>query len=109
MGTEYVVEGAALKCTMGISSSKLAVIPPHRVQLRGKNMANIGDCKPFVSVPPFGGCKVTSPPKPCTPACSMWLGGKADVHIQGMPALLDDSFTMCPAGGGMITISDSGQ
>jgi hypothetical protein len=109
LSTEYVVAGAALKCTMGVSSSQLAVMPTRRVILSGKKMANIGDCVPFVNVPPFGGCKVTSPPKPCTPACAMWIGGKVDVHIHGMPALLDNSFTVCPAGGGTITISDSGQ
>jgi hypothetical protein len=39
----------------------------------------------------------------------MWTGGKVDVLIQNLPALLDDSFALCSAGGGMITISDSGQ
>jgi hypothetical protein len=94
---------------MGTVNGKLMVLPVHRIKLKGKNRANIGDCKPFVNVPSFGACKVTSPPKPCTPACVMWIGGKTDVLVQGLPALLDNAKAICPAGGGIISISDSGQ
>ena len=109
MGKEYVVESATLECSLGVAPGKLMVVPPHRVQLRGKNRANIGDFKPFVNITGFGACKITSPPKPCTPACAMWIGGKVDILIQGLPALKDDSYTICSAGGGMVTVSDSGQ
>ena len=106
---EYVVEGATLKCTLGVASGKLLVTPPHRVKLTGKNRANIGDTKPFANIPSFGACKITSPPKPCTPACAMWLSGKTDVLIQGLPALLNSDKVVCMAGGGLISITDSGQ
>ena len=109
MGTEYVVNGARLDCTMGLAPAKLIVLPSRNVILRGNRKANIGDCIPFVNIPSFGSCKVTVPPKPCTPACALWMGGKMDTLVQGMPALLSNSFTICPAGGGVITISDSGQ
>lgn len=106
---EYVVMGANLECTLGVAPSKLVVLPQHQVQLKGKNCANIGDAKPFVNILPFGACKITSPPKPCTPACAMWMGGKSDLWVQGLPALLDSDKLVCAAGGGMITIKDSGQ
>jgi hypothetical protein len=109
MSTEYVVEGATLECSMGVASSKLLVAPPHGIELRGKNRANIGDAKPFVNIIPFGACTVTSPPKPCTPACVMWSGGKTDTLLQGLPALLDTDKLVCTAGGGLISITDSGQ
>ena len=109
MSTEYVVEGATLECTMGIASGRLLVPSPHGIELRGKNRANIGDAKPFVNIPSFGGCTIISPPKPCTPACTMWYGGKTDTHLQGLPALLTTGKLICTAGGGLITITDSGQ
>ncbi|MCL1981934.1 MAG: DUF4280 domain-containing protein [Clostridiales bacterium] len=109
MADEYVVDGAQLECTMGAAPSTLSILPLHRVQLRGKNRANIGDCKPFANISPFGACKVTSPPKPCTPACVKWLGGKADLLVDGEPALLKSGMLVCSAGGGMISIKDSGQ
>ena len=109
MSQEYVVEGATLECSLGVASSRLVVAPPHGIELRGKKRANIGDSKPFVNVPPFGACKITSPPKPCTPACAMWISGKADVLLQGLPALLNTDKLVCMAGGGLIKISDSGQ
>jgi hypothetical protein len=85
------------------------VVPPHRVTLRGSNRANIGDFKPMVNITPFGSCNVTAPPKPCTPACSMWISGKPDVLIEGLPALLDSDITICAAGGGVVSVSKSGQ
>jgi hypothetical protein len=109
MSKEYVVNGAQLECTLGVAPSKLVILPQHQVQLRGKNRANIGDAKPFVNILPFGVCKITSPPKPCTPVCVMWIGGKPDVLIEGLPALLNSDKLACATGGGMITIKDSGQ
>lgn len=69
--------------------------------------ANIGDCKPMVNVGPFGVCKMTH--LPCVPACAVWLNGKTDVLVQGLPALLDQSMAVCPAGAGILKIKDDGQ
>ena len=124
MATSYVVDGAKLSCPMGSSSPNLKVVPPHNVKLRGSEKANIGDGKPMVNIPPFGMCKsMMNPavaaataaamgaltPQPCTPVCAMWLGGKTDVLIQNLPALLSNSTIMCMLGGGMIKIDDDGQ
>ena len=124
MAKEYVVMGAKLECKMGSASSKLVVLPQHRVQLGGKFKANIGDCKPMVNVPPFGMCKSmanpavasataanrgTLTPMPCTPMCSIWIGGKTDLLLDGMPALMNTDKTVCPLGASMIEVTDSGQ
>ncbi len=37
------------------------------------------------------------------------MGGKTDVLIGEMPALLSSSMALCPAGGGVITITKDGQ
>jgi len=39
----------------------------------------------------------------------MWSGGKSDVLIEKLPALLSNSKLTCLAGGGMIKIDDDGQ
>ena len=109
MGKEYVVSGAQLECTLGVAPSSLTVLPVHRVKLTKKLKANIGDCKGFVNIAPFGACKICSPPKPCTPSCVMWMGGKTDLLLDGLPALLNTDKVVCMAGGGMISIKDSGQ
>ena len=108
MAKKYVVDGAQLKCSLGVTPSKLVVLPDRIEELTGKRKANVIDCKP-ANIPPFGACKITSPPKPCTPACLRWLGGKYDNLIQGQPALLDCDKVVCMAGGGMIEITDCGQ
>jgi len=124
MSKEYVVMGAQLECTFGQAPSNLIVLPQHRVQLGGKFKANIGDCKPMVNVPPFAMCQsMTNPavaaataaamgaltPMPCTPMCSIWIGGKTDVLLDGMPALMKGDKAVCPLGAGMIEVKDSGQ
>jgi hypothetical protein len=96
----------------------------HRTHFTGKFEANIGDCVPFVNVPHFGFCRsLTNPatasataaamgaltPAPCTPTCSIWLGGKIDVLLDGMPALLTGDKAVCPLGAGLITVETSGQ
>lgn len=107
MGESYVVDGAEISCTMGAKPSNLKVLPPHRVQLRGANRANVGDCKPMVNVAPFGVCSTTT--MPCVPGCAMWMNGKMDVLVGGMPALISNSIAICPVGGGVIRITDDGQ
>ena len=53
MGQTYVVNGAKLKCTMGTVDAPLRTTPGRRVKLRGKDRANIGDCKPIINIGPF--------------------------------------------------------
>jgi len=108
MAKAYVVDGARLKCSLGVAPSKLVVLPDRTVELTGKREANVMDCK-ITNIIPFGACKITSPPKPCTPACVRWLSGKQDNLIQGQPALLNSDKVICMAGGGIIEITDCGQ
>lgn len=107
MSSSYVVDGAELSCTMGEKTSKLKVMPPHKVKMNGANRANTGDCKPVINIQPFGLCKTTG--IPCVPTCPMWVNGKNDVLIEGMPALLNKSIAMCSLGVGVISIIDDGQ
>ena len=107
MGQTYVVNGAKLKCTMGTVDAPLRTTPGRRVKLRGKDRANIGDCKPIINIGPFGVCKVTH--IPCVPVCIPWLIGKMNVLVQGLPALVNNSMTICPVGGGVIKIKNDGQ
>jgi len=124
MPKEYVVDGASLECGMGDSSATLAVLPLHRVKLTDKLKANIGDCAPFVNVPPFGQCQsMANPavaaataanygkltPVPCTPACSSWIPSKTDYLLDGMNPLMDSDKALCPLGAAMIKVTDSGQ
>jgi len=48
-------------------------------------------------------------PVPCTPICKPWIGGKADVLVQGAPGLLTNAKTICMLGMGVIKIKSSGQ
>lgn len=124
MAKEYAVHGATLECKMGDSKSKLKILPTRKEKLTGKRQANIGDAKPFVNVPAFGKCKsMINPavasataacngklqPMPCTPACSIWIGGKPDHMVEKMPALMKGDKAVCPLGAGMIKVTDSGQ
>jgi hypothetical protein len=124
MAKEYASDGATLECKWGDSKSKLKVLPGRKVKLGNNLKANIGDCKPFVNVKPFGKCKsMTNPaviaataaaqgklqPMPCTPTCSIWLGGKPNDLVGGMPALMKGDKAVCPLGAGMIVVKESGQ
>ena len=92
MGQSYVVNGAKVSCTMGTVDAPLRTTPGRRVKLRGKDRANIGDCKPMINVGPFGVCKTTQ--MPCVPACALWLNGKMNVLVQGLPALSDEKMAV---------------
>jgi hypothetical protein len=107
---KFIVDGAELKCSLGTNPGKLIIPMPRKEQLLGKGVANILDCK-LSNIPPatFGSCKVTSPPKPCTPTCIKWISGKCNAKAAGQDSLLDDSIVVCVAGGGMIEITDCGQ
>ena len=123
MGKEYAVMSAKLECNQGSAPSNLVVLP-RRIQVNGKFRANIMDCVPMTNVLPFGMCKsMTNPavaaataaaqgvltPQPCTPACSIWIGGKTLVLVDNKPSLLKGDKTVCPLGAGMIEVKDSGQ
>ena len=124
MSKEYVIMGAQLECNWGEAPSNLVVLPQHCVLLKNKPKANIGDGKPFVNVMPFVLCSSMANPAvaaataaamgalqkmPCTPVCTMWIGGQTNVLVDGMPALMKGDKIMCTLGAGMIEVKDSGQ
>jgi len=109
MGTTYVVDGAIISCTMGVGQSTLKVSSSRSIELCGSKEANIGDTEPVGNIQPFSACTISSPPIPCVPEFDMWSGGKDDVLIENLPALLSDSTLICNAGAGIITIDDDGQ
>ena len=117
--------GATLKCPFGSATSKLMVVPPHRVGRGAKSKANIMDAKPMINILPFGMCKSMTNPAvaaataaaggalqqmPCTPLCTPpWIGGKPNVLVNKAPALMNKDRLLCTLGLGMIEIKDSGQ
>ena len=108
MSKPYVVDGAWLSCTLGTRRSNLIVEPKRKTKASGGFKANIGDSVSMTNIPPFGSCLVSGIPGPCVPSCGMWLGGKENVLIEGLPALMIDSTLLCSTGG-VITIDHSGQ
>ena len=120
---KYVCNGAALKCSMGLSPSTLIVIPP-TVNTEKKQMANMMDFVPMTNIPPFGMCNtVTNPavaaatsaalgvltPAPCIPnIVAPWVGFKTNVLVRKSPALLKNSCLMC-LWSGKIEVTSEGQ
>jgi hypothetical protein len=115
----YVVHGATLECSCGSEESTFKVSPGRETYTNGQLQANSADFKPNVNIMPFGKCTSPSNPAvassgnpegvPCVPVITMqWIKGKADTLIEGFPALLNSSTTMC-MWCGKITISDDGQ
>ncbi len=122
--SEYVVQGAELKCNFGSKSSKLQVPIPHRVSINNKQQANIMDNKPMLNIQPFGQCSSLANPAvaaataanygrlqkmPCIPVTiAPWMMGKINVTTGNFPVLQKNSTLMC-MWCGMIKIQDSGQ
>ncbi|WP_411680965.1 DUF4280 domain-containing protein [Clostridium thailandense] len=118
----YVVDGATLQCSFGSEESIFKVSPGREAYTNGQLQANTGDFKPMVNIMTFKKCSSPSNPAPvigaddkgrpqkiCTPVITMpWINGKENTLIEGCPALLDNSTTMC-MWCGKITISDDGQ
>ena len=120
---KYVCNGAALKCSMGVSPSTLIVIPP-TVNTEKKQMANMMDFVPLTNIPTFGMCNAktnpaviaatsaalgTPTPAPCIPATATpWTGCKMDVMVRKSPAVLKSSTLMC-TWLGQISVTFEGQ
>jgi hypothetical protein len=120
--TNYVSNGATLKCMFGSSQPKLTVIRP-TINIGGNNMATIMDFAPMMNIMPFGQCKSMANPTvaaataanygklqemPCIPATTApWIPGLPTVMVGKLPALTKDSKCMC-MWAGMIEITDSG-
>lgn len=106
---EYVVSGAKLKCTFGTTPASLNVVKPKGVTINDKQIATMADSVPFVNIGCFGKCNVVpTAPKPCTPG-GVWMNTSPTVRASEIPVLTEDSCIICQAGGGEITIINSGQ
>jgi hypothetical protein len=118
-----VVNGATLKCVLGLAPSTLIVTPEKKVFADNMPAANIMDFVPMKNIMPFGNC--TSPsfpataaattaalgvltPMPCIPLTTPWKPGAATVMIGNMPALNNTSTCQC-SWGGLITVVSAGQ
>jgi len=109
--------GGLLQCSFGACPTALNVLPTNLV-FATTPAANILDNKPIVNIPTFGMC--TSPanplviaamgaPAPCLPVIvAPWFIGVPNVLIGNMPALNDQSKSMCMYGG-MISVNFPGQ
>lgn len=120
----YVCANAQLKCPFGTAPSSLFVGPDRTTSLGGKPMANIMDFTPLYNIKPFGQCSSmafpatasataaamgTLTPMPCIPSIvSPWVPGKANLLVNGMPALMNICTCTC-MWGGVITIQQDGQ
>lgn len=105
----YVVEGAALSCSLGSDQSSLQLPKGHGIFIKGKKRANIADHTGGMNILSFGSCSRSDPPPPCAMATVMkWVNGKENVLVDSEPALQSSSLNLC-AYGGVISIVTNGQ
>lgn len=105
--SEYLVEGAKLRCTQGSKSEPVKVPKSHNVELKGKSLLNENDCKPGENIPCFGICKKTM--KPCVPMTpGPWINPNKKMMIDDTDAITVDSALVCMCGG-LILPEESGQ
>ena len=116
---QQVYTGATLKCSYGVTSSKL-VVPIFRAHGEGTPPANITDFGPE-NITPFGMCSSPSNPEvraatdaangvltpaPCTPVLTPWTtGGALHTLVRGKPALDSESKCRC-AWAGLVEVID---
>jgi hypothetical protein len=121
---KQVVNGATLKCSMGMTPGTLVVLPVHMVMCGNQPAASIMDHVPMMNIMPFGMCRsLANPavaaataaamgaltPMPCIPHTpAPWMPGSPVVLLANMPALNDTSKCMC-AWAGVIEVTDPGQ
>lgn len=119
-----VVNGALLKCSMGLAPSSLVVLPVNRELSSNQPAANIMDHKPLLNIMPFGMCmSLANPtvasataaaqgvltPMPCVPNTpAPWAPGSPTVLLNNMPCLNNTSTCQC-IWAGTITVAFPGQ
>ena len=118
MGKKFVIRSASLYCQYGENKSELKPFLDRRIQVNHKDMANASDIKNFNACGGFGICK--SPhrwrgeeaPPPCIfKGLVPWQNVNSTVQIgkEQYGALMEDGWTVCSAGYGIVTLVDSGQ
>lgn len=119
---KLVVNGAQLRCSMGLAPASLAVLPSG-FEDDGQPIATVNDSRPMVNVMPFGMCRsMANPqvasatsaaqgvltPQPCVPVTSSpWSPGSAQVSINDVAALTSNSTCNCQWAG-VIDITNPG-
>ena len=123
--SELVVNGASLKCPLGLpGAAALAVLPTPMVSSGEQPVATVMDYKPLVNVPSFGMCTTldnpqvkaataaaqgTLTPQPCLPVITQpWSPGSSTVTVGNNAALTSDSTCKCEWKG-EISITMAGQ
>jgi len=133
MAKKYVIEEAFLNCQYGACPSKLAPRYDRHISAGGRLMANESDIDTECYSGNFGSCRspyicsiavegrdVLSHSQqiaacggvPCSvEVCVPWQNTKKDVHLgrEGYQALLEDGWTICSKGLGIISVITSGQ
>lgn len=133
MAKKYVTEEAFLNCQYGVCLNKLVPQQDRHISAGGRLMANESDMMTEHFSGNFGSCR--SPyicdiaiasrnalahsqqiaaygGVPCNvEVCIPWQNTKKDVHLgrEGYQALLDDGWTICGSGLGIISVVTSGQ
>jgi len=115
---EIVLHGAKIKCTMGDKSASLKVTNQFKYKMNGKKIATMFDMAPganlFPPVATFGTCmpyKALPPPASlCTPIpVTPWMPAFTKKKIGMKPAIKGNACLMCARGGGVISITNTGQ
>lgn len=118
MGKKFVIRSASLKCQYGGKTSELKPFLDRRVQVNHKDMANASDIGNFNACGGFGTCisphrwRGEEAPPPCIfKGLVPWQNVNSTVHIgiEEYGALMEDGWTVCGAGFGIVTLMDSGQ
>lgn len=103
----HVCNGATLKCSLGTTTSTMAVFPLHRMLTNGQPAANINDHVPLLNIMPFGVCQLTR--LPCVPATpAPWIIGAPTAILDNLPLLDDSSILNCVLAG-IIQVVAAGQ
>ena len=132
MDKNYVLEGALVSCEFGCRPCELKTLSHRHITEGGSNVANETDYT-AECIKGFGQCRsgfgITSPAPPpegvnniqqmggdngggkaCIPQIAIpWQNTKPDVKIGLYRALLEEGWTICSKGFGIITLMDSGQ
>ena len=105
MGRKYVLDGAIVKCSMGMAPAKLMVVTNQRVKIQGKFKATHMD---RLVPQTFIQCKLKPTPGgflPCTPMLLPWQKTAQKTNLRGMLKFLyDDSYSMCGFGGKVTVV-----
>lgn len=132
MDKNYVVEGALVSCEFGCELCELKTLSHRHVTEAGSNVANetdytkecikgFGECRSSFRInspesPPQGVTSIhqlggeSGGAKECQPEISIpWQNSKEDVKIGLYRALMEEGWTICTKGFGIITLTNSGQ